>query len=320
MLRRPARTALHSALSAIAGGLRGTAIQREQEAAQKRQREQDLLFGQSRTLTNALALANAGAVEVTPGTQPSGMRVTYENKEYEIPRPPTQRTLEEKTAGAASEFETRNRRAYGALRVLYPQMQGEYSPDVDYETVVSQAGKSIEVTRPEPPPAMTPADVTAARDAAALRQRRMNARAWFDTLAQSATTQAEKNRLGMLYTSIASRLPAGADPDDVFIAVQQAMTGVTREEAAQADIDLTRARIRELAGESEMGGAAAPPPPGQPTLPVTPRAAPVLPAPAAAPRPQQWTGEDYDAAFDALGPDATNDEILRWMLVNRRRP
>jgi hypothetical protein len=335
MLRRPSRTALHSALSALAGGLRGTAMQREQQQQQEyqqqmmAQRDEDRrlrdegfrLSQESTALRDALALAGAGAVRATPEAElPAGTRVRYRDEDYVIPPPPppvARPTLQEQQAMRSQEFDEANRRAYGALQLTYPQMAtGGYNPNVDYKMALGESGKAMEAAQPAPP---TSAEVTAQRNVEAQQARRLAARAWYaNTVQQLGDDVNAKNAFGRMYEAIARQLPPGSDPEDVLVAMQAASQGQARMEGIEASTALTRARTR--AQEAELEGSAMPlPPPGAPAPMV--RAAPA-PAPVtspAAPARPTWQDDDYDAAFDVLGADASDQDVLAWLMANRPR-
>ena len=330
MIRRPSRTALHSALSALSGGLRGVAMQRQQ-AEERAQRD---ILNQRNALRDALELAESGAAIATPeqlAAETPPPTVTLGEQRYVVPsleeRARRRAEAEEQARAQARQVqlqeaervrEAQNRRTYGALRVLEPQMAGEYNPAVDYASIIENRQQA------------TAAGVRATeleRDRAA---KRAEARGWLSTQVPQMS-QAERNRLGLAYSEIMAR--GDVDPEDARVALMEAERARINMETQQAlagQRDAAAARALAEAGigpgTSDItalpGTTPAPAPfmPARPAAPVTPAqpapAAPVTPATPARPR-VGYTGADYDAALNALGPEATVDEVSNWLRINR---
>jgi hypothetical protein len=304
MLRRPTRTALHSALSALAGGLRGTAMQREQD----QMRAERTANTQRQGLLDSLSLADRGAVRVPPPMadapesvvpMPSapppelGMPVTFNNEQYIVPSLAERQRRDAMRARDLSEEmrEPENRRAYGALRTIDPQFAAEYDPQVDYAAVVrSRTGVRDANTYA----------VDDRRDAREAEQaaKRAKAKAWFNSIYPRLDVRdPERNRIGQLYAEVASTMAEGSHPDDIFVAMMEAEQARLSQESLGALGDqrataAERLRVEYGLGGGTGGGGTLPPPPGMgapspfPAQPVTPR--PQAPAPRA-PTPQATT-------------------------------
>lgn len=339
MIRRPSRTALHSALSALSGGLRGVAMQRQQEE----ERIQTGLRNEREALRDALSLADIGATEApetfAPGA-PVPQTVPFGGKRYVVPtlaeRQERASRAEAERARVAAEAkakveeaqrEAANLRAFGAAQLAVPEMvppTAQYNPMVEYEKLISPSAQRV-------------ASTDTARETA-LRANRLKARAWFNSVyGDTDVSQATRNRIGQVYTEMSSRMPPNTDPDDLLVGLMAGYEAQVRTEKMEAE------RLRAEAAARRGGRGDRPPPPGvsavqpdaaaaRPSAPATapgtarPAVTPAAPvtAPASAPAVSpgtaprtQWRPADYDAALDALGPDAGDAEVNAWLVQNR---
>ncbi len=301
MIRRPSRTALHSALSALAGGFRGAAVQRQQ----KEQRDQLALENERSALNTALRLSESGA-EVMPPRAPDappdmpGMpappTVSFGGQTYRVPSASERERMRAKAAAEVAETgrEATNRRAFGAFGVVQPEnpRAREYDPTVEYTEVLrrlekEQEAASTELTAP------VQRELEAGRE---LAQSRASAVAWFNSTYGDLNFQdpaisaeerqrriVESNRLGKLYAEIASR---GINGDDVLVAMmesERARQTIAGQAALERQREATAGKIlSEIGGGGTGGGDGTMPPPsmGMPA-PVTPP--PAIPAPVAPP-------------------------------------
>jgi hypothetical protein len=292
MIRRPSRTALQSALSALAGGLRGTAMQRQQ-AEERTQRD---LENERSALGTALRLAESGAelapprAPDAPPDMPDMPTVSFGGQSYRVPSlaERERRRTEAAATAAEAQRESGNRRVFGALGMVEPRFaESQYDPQVDYAAVLRGLREpetaSTELTAP------AQREMEAARE---LAQKRAAAVAWFNSTAPGAS-QEEQNRLGRLYAEVASRGITNAD--DVLVAMMEAER--TRQTVAgQAALEAQReAQAAKILSETGGGGTGTGtgasdmtrPPPGMGMpAPVTPaRAMPAPVAPPARPAP-----------------------------------
>ena len=310
MIRRPSRTALHSALSALAGGFRGAAVQRQQ----KEQRDQLALENERSALNTALRLSESGA-EVMPPRAPDappdmpGMpappTVSFGGQTYRVPSASERERMRAKAAAevAETEREATNRRAFGAFGVVQPEnpRAREYDPTVEYTEVLRRLEKEQEAASTElTAPAQR--ELEAGRE---LARSRAAARAWFNSTygglnAQDPTISveerqrrlAESNRLGQLYSEVASR--GITDGDDVLVAMmesERARQAIAGQAALELQREATAGKILSETGGGGGGGGTGggggagditrPPPSMGMPAPVTP--APAIPAPVAPP-------------------------------------
>lgn len=338
MIRRPSRTALHSALSALSGGLRGVAAQRQQ-AEERAQRD---ILNQRNALRDALDLAESGAMVATPeqlAAETPPPTVTLGEQRYVVPsleeRAKRRAAAEEQARAEARrvqlqeaerEREAQNRRAYGAARMTMPNIvtaESEYDPTVDYQSVLGYR----QPTAPRSTQ-LTPNQAIAEADKERLGLGYM---VEFADPEVGTFTEDERSRFWRAFRMLQQNNPLGAsDGRLAYSAFQTIRTGT--QQSAMVDANERAAADAERAARRGFGGVNVPPPPGMQAAPDSsvapaqpaPAAAPVTPAqpapaaPAAAARPKVgYTADDYDAALDALGPEATVDEVSNWLRVNR---
>lgn len=320
MIRRPSRTALQSALSALAGGLRGTAIQRQQEE----QRKQLGLENERAALRTALDLAEVGA-EVQPpdaAPEPAGMPapppITFGGQTYRVPSAAerARRVAEAQQKVAEEQREAENRRAYGALRAIVPtaapEMEvGDYDPNVSYADVLGNLPSYRRTSAPTTP---TPRPMTAGQQAAENAKERIGDGflAEFGNAASPKYSADEIARFWNAFDLIKRQNPGLSEGRMAYDAYQSLSLGTRQSATRDAAEQTPRAESPAPIAPSF------PPPPGgsavTPARPAQPVTAPARPAvPAGGPA----TAAEIQAAFAALGSGATNEDIQAW--IRRRR-
>lgn len=289
MIRRPSRTALHSALSALAGGFRGMAMQREKEE----QRKQLGMENERASLRTALDLAEVGAEvapEPAPGTMPAGPAqptVSFGGQRYRVPsvadRARIRAEAEAKVAGATRDRE--NRGSFGALRMVAPIVSpgldvGEYDENVNYADVLGELSP-YRISTPTTSTA-TPRPMTAAQQAAEAAKARMGDgyMVEFGNAASTKYNADEAARFWNAFDFIRKQNPGVSDGRVAYDAFQTLRTG-----SMQAS---TRTPDEPLPGRTGLRSGTAPPPPppgagGATPTPAAPPARPVQTTPPATP-------------------------------------
>lgn len=325
MIRRPSRTALHSALSALSGGLRGVAAQRQQ-AEERTQRD---ILNQRNALRDALDIAESGATLVTPeqlAAETPPPTVTLGGQRYVVPsleeRARRRADAEEQARAQARqaqlqeaerEREAQNRRAYGAVRVAAPQMlpaESEYDPTVDYASVLGY--------RPPTQPRsaqLTPNQAIAEADKERLGLGYM---VEFADPQVGTFTENERQRFWNAFRMLQQNNPLGAsDGRLAYSAFQTIRTGTQQSSTVDA-VERAEAEARRASGG---GGAPIAPPPGAKPAPAdtvtTAQPAPAETAAPAQPQRRTYSEADLDAALDALGPEASKQDVEAWLRINR---
>ena len=342
MIRRPSRTALHSALSALAGGFRGAAVQRQQ----KEQRDQLALENERSALNTALRLSESGA-EVMPPRAPDappdmpGMpapnTVSFGGQTLRLPSPAERERTRAKAAAEAAETarEAENLRAFGAAQIAVPELvppTSEYSPTVEYGDLLG----GRRTTQPAPR-SMTPGQAIGEAEKERLGQAYISE---FGDPNSKVFTENERNRFWRAFVMLQQNNSAGVSDTRLAYSAFQAIRAGTQQSATidaaeRAEAEARAGRFNR--GETPPGAtpvtpstpAATTPAQTTPARPATPAATPARPAaPATAPAPTpaaaqdtmpraRWGPADYDAALDALGPEAESDEVNAWLVRNR---
>lgn len=343
MIRRPSRTALHSALSALSGGLRGVAVQRQQDE----ERKQIGLRNEREAMRDALSLADIGATAAPEDmSDPAVPTVSLGGKRYVVP---TLEQREQRQADAAAdrarraaeaagtvretEREAANRRAFGAAQIGIPELvptTSEYNPTVEYADLLG----GRRATQPAPR-SLTPGQAIAEADKERMGFGYM---AEFNDPQGTTFTEDERNRFWRAFNMLQQNNQTGASDARLAYSAFQAIRAGTQQsatiDAAERAEAEARAAARREAERAARGAAFAPPPgvaPVQPdtataraaapaqTTPARP-AAPFAPAvtPAAPARPvrPKYSEGDMDRALDALGPEAPADDVYAWLASN----
>jgi len=352
MIRRPSRTALHSALSALSGGLRGVAMQRQQEE----ERTQTGLRNEREALRDALSLADIGATEApetfAPGA-PVPQTVPFGGKRYIVPTPAERQerasraeaerarvAAEAKAKVEEAQREAANRRAFGAAQLAVPELvpqTAEYNPTVEYAELFG--GRRTTGTTPR---SLTPGQAIAEADKERLG---FGYIAEFNDPQGATFTESERERFWRAFNILQKNNPTGASDARLAYSAFQTIRAGTQQSATIDAAERAAAEERARAERARRSGNRSAPPgvpavqpntaAARPAAPATAPTAPVAARPAATPSAPvtapasapavspdtaprtQWRPADYDAALDALGPDAGDAEVNAWLVQNR---